>query len=424
MYLIKEFSRETVSVIYMLGYVYRQNETKVFVYLENKKDIILDKPALPVQPGVYEYDPTENKLQGQIAMSLDEFIAKVDLSSWQPMFDIPKDMKNHMLEFAKKLLRYKLENRFILLRSHNDADGFGAAVGISKIFPYAMKIIYPNPNYQLRDAIADISFLLNKTNSALILTDLGGNTESLQALNLLKVHGIEFLVIDHHPFKSPTKERFLISWEYDNSGKYTATYLTHELARILGYETDEFLHIGLVGDKSTLVESTEELKMKSIVVDFLTSFTSDYNFIYTVMSSPNLYKEYEISAREKYTEIANLIEQSSYVQIGKIKIYFIDAEMIIKRIEFQSTGKIASYILENAGEDSVVIVYNNSRYTIRIGEEAFKLGVDTHKIMNSMADMIVGGGHLKAASFRFHNNNKKIVQHRILESIRKIVEAK
>ncbi|MCS7122813.1 MAG: hypothetical protein NZ908_02570 [Candidatus Micrarchaeota archaeon] len=406
----------------MLGYLYRQSDTKVFIYLENRKDIVLDRPTTPIQNGVYVYDPKENRIVEQVSVSIDDFIARVDFSYWQPMFNISNDMKQHMLEFAKKILRYKLENRFLILRSHNDADGFGAAVGISKIFPYAMKIIYPNPNYQIKDAISDISILLNKSNSALILTDLGGNVESLQALNLLKVHGIEFLVIDHHPFQNPNRDRFLISWEYDNTGKYTATYLTHEIARILGYDTDEFLHIGLVGDKSSLVEPTEELKMKSIVLDFLTSFTSDYNFIYTVMSNPHLYREYEISAREKYMEIANLIDRHSYVQIGKIKVYFIDAEPIIKRIEFQSTGKIASYILENAGEDSVVVVHNNSRYTIRIGEGAFRLGIDTHKIMNSISDMIAGGGHLKAASFRFHSTNRKIIQHRILNSIKKVLE--
>ncbi|MEM2054711.1 MAG: hypothetical protein QW690_03110, partial [Candidatus Anstonellales archaeon] len=216
-------------------------------------------------------------------------------------------------------------------------------------------------------------------------------------------------------------ERYLISWEYDSSGKYTATYLTNEIARILGYEHDEFIYIGLVGDKSPLIQHTEELRLKSMIVDFLTSYTNDFNFIYQVMTNPNLYQEYMNSAKEKYGEIGDLIRESYYMIIKGVKIYFIDAEKIIRRIEFQSTGKIASYILDMVGDNSVILVYNNNRYTIRIGEGAFAKGIDTHKIMNSVKEFIVGGGHLRAASFKFHSANRRMIESRIIETIRQVL---
>ncbi|MEM0356375.1 MAG: hypothetical protein QW465_01315 [Candidatus Anstonellales archaeon] len=405
----------------MLAYLYRYNDIKQYFYLSNRGDLVIDR-SLQLEPGVYDIVLNNGYIQAQkLDMTIDEFIEQVDFGSWQPLFEIPDGLRNHMLKFAKKLLKYKLENRFVLIRSHNDADGFGAAVGLNRIFPWSMKIIYPTPTYQLKDAISDISLLMNKNNPVMILSDLGGNSESQQALNLFKVHGIDYVVIDHHPFQNPDPEHYLISWEYDNSGKYTATYLTNEIARILGYEHDEFIYIGLVGDKSPLIQHTEELRLKSMIVDFLTSYTNDFNFIYQVMTNPNLYQEYMNSAKEKYGEIGDLIRESYYMIIKGVKVYFIDAEKIIRRIEFQSTGKIASYILDIVGDNSVILVYNNNRYTIRIGEGAFAKGIDTHKIMNSVKEFILGGGHLRAASFKFHGANRKMIESKIIETIRQVL---
>ncbi len=402
----------------MIGYVYRINDRKIHMYTENKKDITLDNEGL-IDVGLYLLD--SDRPVKYLGNDLDSFLSKIDLN-WTPLFQIPQDMKMHMLEFAKRLLRYKLENRFVLLRSHNDADGFGAAVGIAKIFPWSIKIIYQSPSYNIKDAIYDISVLSNKNNPLLILTDLGGNNQSIEALDLVKSHNIEYMVIDHHPFKSQDKDRYLISWEYDQSGKYTASYLTNELARILGYEHDELMYIGMVGDKSSLIEANDNLKMKAMVIDFLTTFTNDFNFIYNVMTDEKLYKEYLMSTKDKYEQIRDIVRELRYVEIRGIKVYFINAEKMINRIEFQSTGKIASYILETVGEDAVILVYNNSRYTIRVGEGAYNKGINTKIIMDELGNIIQGGGHLKAASFRFHEDNKKIIEGKILDVIRKVLK--
>lgn len=402
----------------MRGYVYRTNEYKLYVYTEDKRDLVIDRGDLQIL-GVYELE--SDKPVRYLGESIDSFIDRINMN-WEPLFNIPNSMKSHMLMFAKKLLRYKLENRFVLLRSHNDADGFGAAVGIAKIFPWSIKIIYPSPSYNIRDAIYDIATLSNKNSPLLILTDLGGNEQSIEAINLVKSHGIEYLIIDHHPFKSPDKDRYLISWEYDQSGKYTASYLTNELARILGYKEDEMMYAGIVGDKSPLVEPTEELKTKTMVIDFLTSFTNDYNFIYNVMNDQKLYREYMLSTKEKYEQIKDMVKELRYVEMKGIKVYFINAEKMIDRIEFQSTGKIASYILEAVDKNALVLIYNNSRYTIRVGEGAYARGINTKIIMDELGDKIQGGGHLKAASFRFYEKDRRIIDAKIIDVVRKVLE--
>lgn len=407
----------------MISYIYKVNDNKIYAYTQDKKDLVLDK-TLSLAPGAYDLDIEENKIKSAnvLKLSLDEFIDGIDFDSWEPIFNTPKELKQHMIKFAKKMLKYKLQNSFVLLRSHNDADGFCAAVGIAKIFPNSTKIIYPSPAYNIRDAIHDSSLLANKNQALLILTDLGGNKESQESIDLIKILDINYLIIDHHPFNNPDPEHFLISWEYDSSGKYTAAFLTNEIARILGYKEDEFINIGLIGDKSTLIEPTEELKEKAIVIDFLTSYISDYNFIYNVLNNHVLYKEYLNQAKEKYNIIKNMIKELRYIEINGLKIYIIEAEKIINRTEFQSTGKIASYILDEIDKNALVLVYNKDRCTIRVGEEAFARGVDTHKIMNELGNSIVGGGHLRAASFRFHEGQKKIVEAKIIELVRKIVK--
>ncbi|NPA21983.1 MAG: hypothetical protein GXN92_00145 [Candidatus Micrarchaeota archaeon] len=266
-----------------------------------------------------------------------------------------------------------------------------------------------------------MSLLLSKKKPFLVLVDFGGNEGSEEALKLIEKANIPYQVIDHHPYET-TNPSIFNSWKYDKTGQYTAGYLACEIARMLNRDVESMINVGLAGDKSTIAPITEEDREKALVIDYLTTYTNDINFIIMMLDKPELYQEFRAQAKQKLEEIHDLLGELEYIPIGDIKLYLINIDDIIKRTEFQSSGKIASFLLEREGPDAVVIAQTRNIFVMRVGEGAYKKGVNTKKILDYFKDIGSGGGHEKAGAMRVPPKYMGYVRGEIPRLIKRMVE--
>ena len=386
----------------MLGYIFKSFSKSIFFTLNG--EIVLNNQ---MEPGWYIYNGEFQPIE----YSFDKFFEEL-FSKWQPLYEMPTDLINDIKYVSKIFLKAKFENRFILFRTHNDADGFSAGYSLAKIFPNSTKIIQASPFYTIREAYSDSALMSGKQNKLLILSDLGGNEKSKEGLDWIKSMQIEYIVIDHHPFETDDKN-ILNSWKYDPSGKYTAGYIASEIARIFNYDVKDIPYLALTGDKSPLYDK-QDLIDKALAIDYLTTYSSDLNFIIQIYES-DLFSQVIIKAKELYEKIE--ISKLEKINVKDVTIYFLNAESL-DRSEFIGAGKIASYILTKAGENSIVIVYNKGVFTLRISDKVYNRGIDSLKLINYIGNLGQGGGHSKAASFRILPENFNIVKNLLIKKIK------
>ena len=130
-----------------------------------------------------------------------------------------EQMHELFLNCAEILKLAAEEKRNIVLRHHNDTDGYSAGFSIE----YALRQILHNhrqitrisnstPYYDYTDALRDVnSFLLQKSRfdvkpPILILADFGSNKQSIKAIERVKKYGFVVIIVDHHMFDNVNKE--------------------------------------------------------------------------------------------------------------------------------------------------------------------------------------------------------------------------
>ncbi len=111
----------------------------------------------------------------------------------------------------------------ILIRHHNDADGYTAGIAIERaVLPliskvhrrerdaayYYQRLPSMTPYYNIEDALRDTQFFLRNAEQfemkapLILLLDFGSGAESIHAAQFVKVYGATVIVIDHHPTDS------------------------------------------------------------------------------------------------------------------------------------------------------------------------------------------------------------------------------
>lgn len=181
--------------------------------------------------------------------------------------EIPFLVKSPVLEKLKPLLIKAaseirlaiIQSRPIIVRHHNDTDGYCSGYALEKaILPLiekehgSEKASYeffnrsPSqaPFYEIDDSIRDTAASLrnvakfSKKMPLIIITDNGSTPEDLFAIKQGKIHGAEFIVVDHHFFDEDVISKevlthispFLVG---EDGAKFSAGMLGAELARLI-----------------------------------------------------------------------------------------------------------------------------------------------------------------------------------------------
>ena len=344
--------------------------------------------------------------------------------------EVMDKLKEDIIKFAKDFLVSSILERDVVIHFHHDADGIVSAFAITSIVK-GRTFQHNSAIYSVKDALNDIQSLRFGFMPMVINLDFSSNEESREGIDILKAAGIDVYIIDHHP-GSILNVNVLNPWKYfEDCSKYTAGYLSSEVARAAGKKVN-MIKVSLAGDKSDLMNVSEEAKEKALVLDFLATYNvygNNLDFYREVLNKKELYSTILIKAKEKLFEVREEIKkQMKPIDVKGISIYFVKVDVVAKNSEFPSKGKITSQAYELVKDKPAIVVGISNRSLIfRISEEAYKRGISANDIIEELKRRMPnafesGGGHAKAAALRIKNPDyisaiKEEIKHVVVETV-------
>ena len=182
---------------------------------------------------------------------------------------ILEKLKDRYIQAATEIRLAVIQNRPIIVRHHNDADGYSSGFTLEKaILPlikkqhsgakapweYFTRAPCSAPFYEIDDSIRDTARSLSNVAKfsekmpLVIIADNGSSQEDLLGIKQGKVHGIEFIVVDHHLFEEDVISSevlvhinpFLVE---EDGAQFSAGMLCAELARFINPDVENIEQI-------------------------------------------------------------------------------------------------------------------------------------------------------------------------------------
>lgn len=389
-------------------------------------------------------------------------------------------LKDRFVKAATEIRLAVIQNRPIVIRHHNDTDGYSSGYSLERaILPLIVKQhnslkaaweFYSRnpvnaPMYELEDSIRDTSHSL--TNAAkfsnkmplVLIVDTGSGEKDLLGIKQGRVHGIDFIVVDHHAFDEDLISKevmvhinpFLVQ---EDGAKFSAGMLCAELARFINSNPE--LNIAQIPAMAGLADRTDnenalagylELAKKkgytkellseiALVIDFVSSklrFLEAREYIEVLFGEPmekqkalvSLLAPYIKDLEKKGLEIAK--DSTKREEIGSIVLQTLEIEKSFARGFYPKPGKCVSILheyayIEKKIEKLVTLGIMSDSCTIRASAESnFSVNELVDKLQKSLPEAFVeGGGHKHAGSIRFIPSKQNAVLEKIKEYIKKL----
>lgn len=343
------------------------------------------------------------------------------------------------IELINKAAR---EKRQIIIRHHDDVDGYSAGYLLEKAIAYIIddkrgyqltRSASRTPFYDYIDAIKDLSGFAGYNSPLIILTDLGSNEQSIKAIKRLKPYGTDFLIIDHHIYDKENQELatvFLNPHIFNFGSDLNAGILCFEIAHNLypNIRANNIPAISAIADKSKGIEIEEYIKLSKSSFELLDEWAIllDHEFFHfkfpvRLNMLDELFTNYENLASLKkeldkdFSRIRDIVKRHAVIK--EIK------GIILQRIERLHFGDFdyASYKLPRIAHDMI----NGERITLIVNDESISYRAELKDfdgvkmiefLKKSIPDaMITGGGHAAAGGIRFNSNFKEEVIKKIEE---------
>jgi RecJ-like exonuclease len=173
--------------------------------------------------------------------------------------NILEKLKPSFIKAATEIRLAIIQNRPIIIRHHNDADGYSSGFTLERaILPliadqhnsskaaweFFVRSPCQAPFYEIDDSIRDSSMSLRNMAKfsnkmpLVIIADNGSTEQDLFGIQQGKIHGMDFIVVDHHPFDkdviSAEVKAHINPFLVEESGdKFSAGMLCAELAHFI-----------------------------------------------------------------------------------------------------------------------------------------------------------------------------------------------
>lgn len=379
-------------------------------------------------------------------------------------------LKDRFIKAATEIKLAIIQNRPVIVRHHNDADGYSAGFSLEKAivsliekqhgpgkapWEYFTRSPCSAPFYEIDDSIRDTAYSLSDAAKfsnkmpLVVIVDNGSTSQDLFGIKQGKVHGIDFIVIDHHFFDEDVISQevlvhinpFLVE---EDGTKFSAGMLCTELARfITKVDNIEFI-AALAGladriDYPEVMDKYLELAEKngysrelladiSTVIDFVSAklrFMEAREYIEVLFGEPHdrqkalvaLMAPYIRNLEAKGLEMAK--SAAKIRKIGKVNLQEIYIEENFPGFGFypkpgKTVGLVHDYLKQQEASSAVVTIgIMNSAITIRATDEANFSVHDLIAFLNEHipSAFIEGGGHKNAGSINFIPSKQKEVLH-------------
>ncbi|MEK6927337.1 MAG: hypothetical protein AABX11_02795 [Nanoarchaeota archaeon] len=386
-------------------------------------------------------------------------------------------LKESFMKAATEIRLAIFTNRPIIVRHHNDADGYSSGYSVeSAILPLLMKqhggstkalrthynrAPSNTPFYDIEDSIKDSSHsLTGQANFSekiplVVIVDTGSSEESLLGIQQGKIHGTDFIVVDHH-----FSEKDVISKEVlvhinpflvgEDGGKYSAGMLCSELARFINPEASVD-HIPALAGLADMIDNPEILEqyMKiaenkgyskqlmhdiSAVIDFVSTklrFMEAREYVGVMFGNPiaqqkklvSLLGPYVRNLENKSLEIAKSVVRKE--DIGGKVVQFLYIEESFSRGVYpkpgRANGMLHDFTCKEGNKKVISLGILGDAITMRASEES-KFSVHDlikHLHKSLPGAFVEGGGHHLAGAIRFVPSQRE----NVLNAIRTFVKA-
>lgn len=225
-----------------------------------------------IEGNIIKINKLEEKERKEFLISL-EIIqmerAKVIIPEFLVKDKILEKLKERFIQAATQIRLAIIQDRPIIVRHHNDADGYSSGFALERaILPliieqhsslkapweYFLRAPSVAPLYEIDDSIRDTANSLRNVAKfsnkmpLIIIADNGSSPEDLMAIKQGKIHGSDFIVVDHHGFEEDVISSevlihinpFLVG---EDGSNFSAGMLCTELARFINNDVQNINQI-------------------------------------------------------------------------------------------------------------------------------------------------------------------------------------
>jgi len=394
--------------------------------------------------------------------------AEVDPPKFLINSPILEKLKISFIKAATEIRLAIAQNRPIIVRHHNDTDGYSSGFTLERaILPLIEKQHLSNkaawefytrapcsaPFYEIDDSIRDTANSLRNVAKfsnkmpLVIIADNGSSPEDLMAIQQGKIHGMDFIVVDHHLFEEDVISKevlvhinpFLVG---EDGSHFSAGMLCTELARFINPDVENIDQIAAMAGLADRIDisnlqavedyiklakkegySKELLKDISTVIDFISAklkFMEAREYIEVLFGEPrekqkalvNLLAPYINKLDKKGLEIGKSTAQIE--KIGKTNLQIIDIDKTFPGFGFfpkpgRAIGMVHDYAKEEKKLISLVTAgIMHTAITLRATDES---NFSVHELINYInkklpSAFVEGGGHKNAGSITFLPSSK------------------
>lgn len=503
-------TKESVSVTAYVNKVVQTGGPTVFVVSDGTGNLSLKgfvKPGIRAYPeisegmivkAVVEIGEFQGEIEGEIKSIkvLDEASKKKFLESMKeiekkrakvtaPDFlvesEILNKLKSRFIEAATQIRLAIIQDRPVIVRHHNDTDGYSSGFALERaILPliekqhnsekaaweFFTRAPCAAPFYEIDDSIRDMALSLRNVAKhsnkmpLIIIADNGSSPEDLMGIKQGKVHGADFIVVDHHYFDKDVVSGevlvhinpFLIG---EDGSKFSAGMLSAELARFINPDVENIKQIpALAGFADRIDIANPELMDKymkiaksegytkellsdiSLVIDYVSSkvrFMEVREYIEVLFGQPRNKQKHLVELMAPYIRELDkkgfkMGKSNARVEkIGKVNFQVLYLEEFFPGFGFfPKPGRIVGLVHDSLQEEKgisnlITAGVMASAITLRATDEAnFSVHELIHFLDKKIPEAFVeGGGHKNAGSISFLPNKQKQVFELLREFISK-----
>lgn len=389
-------------------------------------------------------------------------------------------LKPSFIKAATEIRLAIIQDRPIIVRHHNDTDGYSSGFSLERaILPlieeqhgsekagweFFQRAPCMAPFYEIDDSIRDTALSLRNVAKfsnkmpLIIIADNGSSPEDLMAIKQGKVHGSDFIVVDHHYFdedviSSEVKVHinpFLVN---ESGAKYSAGMLCSELARFINPNVKNINQIPAMSGYADRIDLENPGTMKeylkiaekegytkdllydiSLVIEYVSSkvrFMEVREYIEVLFGEPRnrqkalveLMAPYIREMDNKGLRIAKA--NVKLEEIGETTLQMIHIEESFPGFGFfpkpgRAVGLVHDSIQKEKGITNLVTVgVMSTAVTIRATDESNFSVHELIKFLNKKVPtaFVEGGGHKNAGSITFLPNKKEEIVKLLREFIK------
>jgi RecJ-like exonuclease len=370
-----------------------------------------------------------------------------------------ESMRETFIQAVDIITHAAKEKRPIVIRHHDDTDGYVSGyvlerailplISSEKPYNYISRSSSRSPSYDYIDALRDLNnYLIDKERHndkppLIILADLGSNDQSIKAIKRLMIHGIDFLIIDHHKFDEENKKAvkvFLNTHAFGLTSDICAGALCCELAHLLNSSLDvkHLPALAMTADKSSGDDFEKYILLSGHDKTHFAKWAlvTEHELYYLKFQESSFILDDLFMPNERNTKIIQLIlpaveqefnevnlavkKYAKIVNFRHFKLIRINREMIASFGEF-SSSKITRLSHDLVQGPRVTISELDDSLSYRVDNVKFS-GVELIKQLKVKFPyaMISGGGHDDAGGIQFNPASKDDVIKFIMDYLKRI----